>query len=37
MCQQINSNSFKNEITYKLFIYKSYKYIRLSVRKQINK
>ena len=26
MCKQISSNSFKNEITYKLFTYKSYTY-----------
>ena len=32
---QISSNSFKNEITHKLFTYKSYKYIHLNVRKQM--
>ena len=26
MCKQINSYSFQNEITYKLFTYKSYVY-----------
>ena len=26
MCQQISSNSFKNEITNKLFTYKAYVY-----------
>ena len=27
MCKQISSNSFKNEITNKLFTYKSYAYL----------
>ena len=31
VCKQINSNSFKNEITYKLLIYKAYMYIHLNV------
>ena len=35
MCKQISSNSFKNEITYKLFPYKSYMYIHLNVSKQM--
>ena len=35
MCKQINSNSFKNVITCKLFTYKSYMYIHLNVCKQI--
>ena len=26
VCKQISSDSFKNEITYKLFTYKSYAY-----------
>ena len=29
------SNFFKNEITYNQFIYKSYMYINLNVRKQM--
>ena len=29
MCKQITSNTFKNEITYKLFNYKSYMYISI--------
>ena len=33
--KQISSNSFKNEITDKLFTYKSYMYIYLNVRKQM--
>ena len=33
MSKQISS--FKNEITYKLFTYKSYMYIHLNVRKQM--
>ena len=33
--QKISSNSFKNEIIYKLFTYKSYMYIHLNVCKQM--
>ena len=33
--KQICSNSFKNEITYKLFTYKSYMYIHLDEWKQM--
>ena len=33
VCKQIRSNSFKNEITYKLFTYKSYMYMHLNVCK----
>ena len=35
MCRQISSDSFKNEITYQLFIYKSYMYVYLNVFKQM--
>ena len=35
MCKQISSNSFKNEIAYQIFIYKSYVYIQLTVCKQM--
>ena len=35
MCKQISSGSFKNEITYKLFIYKFYMNIHLTVCKQM--
>ena len=35
LCRQISSNSFKNEITYKLFTYKSVLHIHLNVYKQI--
>ena len=35
VCKQISFNSFKNEITYNLFIYKSYMYIILNVCKQM--
>ena len=35
VCKVICSNSFKNEITYKLFTYKSYMYIYLNVCKQM--
>ena len=35
MCKQISSNAFKNEITNKLFTYKSYMYIHLNVCKQM--
>ena len=35
MCKQVSYNSFKNEITYKLFTYKSYMYIYLNVCKQM--
>ena len=35
VCKQISCNAFKNEITYKLFTDKSYKYIYLNVCKQI--
>ena len=33
--KEISSNSFKNEITNKLFTYKSYMYIHLNVCKQM--
>ena len=36
MCKQISSNSFENEITYKLFDYKSYMCIHLNVYKMTN-
>ena len=35
MCKQNSSDSFKNEINYKLFPYKLYMYIRLNVYKQM--
>ena len=35
MCKQISSNSSKNEITYKLFTYKSYMCNHLNVCKQM--
>ena len=35
MCKHISSNSFKNEITNKLIIYKSYMHIHLNVCKQM--
>ena len=35
MGKQISINSFKNEITYKLFPYKSYMYIHLKMYKQM--
>ena len=36
VCKQISSNSFKNEITYKLFTYKSYMYIHSNVCKKMS-
>ena len=33
VCKQINSNSCKNKISYKLFTYKSYMYNHLTVCK----
>ena len=35
MCQNISSKSFQNEITDKLFPYKSYMYIHLNLCKQM--
>ena len=35
VCKQISSNSFKNEINYKLFSYKSYMHIHLNMCKQM--
>ena len=35
MLQKIRSNSFKNELTDKLFTYKSYMYINSNVSKQM--
>ena len=35
MCKQISSNPYENEMTYKLFTYKSHMYICLKVGKQI--
>ena len=35
VCKQDSSNSFKNEITNKLFPYESYMYIHLNVGKEI--
>ena len=36
MCKQVSSNSFKNEMTNKLFPYKSFMYIHLNVCKQMS-
>ena len=35
MCKEISSNVFENEMTNKLFTFKSYLYIHLNVYKQI--
>ena len=37
VCKQISCYSFKNEIAYKPFCYKSYMYIHLNVREELIK